>query len=122
VVSRLNEVIPPRVSVRANGVAVDVYGERGNRAASGAGVIVGDDDGRSLEERVEIAARSILNGAQDAIMELLREQWPLGPNGKAAYSDARVIKGQLRMWYGEEDAPVLVLAPVPIDEIFEGAA
>ena len=66
---------------------------------------------------MEQAARTILNSAQDAIMELLKEQWPVGPDGKAAYSDARVVDGQLRMWFGDANTPVVALAPLRIEEI-----
>ena len=122
VASRLNEVVPRGFSVRAHGVNVDVYGGQGHRPASAAGMIIGLDDDRSLQERMETAARSILAGAQTEIMELLREQWPVGPNRQAAEPDARVVKDQLRMWFGKEDAPVVRLQSVPMDEIFEGAA
>jgi hypothetical protein len=118
--SRLNAVVPPNVSVRAQNAVVDVYGERGSFGGSGAAPIINDEDDRSLEERLEIVARTILNGAQDSIMEILREQWPVGPDGKAAYSGARVVRGQLRMWFGEEGSPLLELAPLPIAEIYEG--
>jgi hypothetical protein len=99
-----------------------VYAGGDDRHASAAATILRDEDDRSLPERVSTAAWAILNGAQDAVMELLSEEWPLGPNGTVAEPGARVEGDRLVMWFGEESAPVIVLPPVVIAEILEGAA
>jgi len=122
IAERLNQVVPPGFSVRATGSSVDVYTRGDDRHASAGAEIIADNDGRSLVERMEVAARAILDGAQDGIMEILTEQWPLGPGGEFAHPVVRVDGRQLLMWFGEEGAPVIVLPPLSIDEIVEGAA
>jgi hypothetical protein len=116
----LDAVVPRGLSVRADGAAVIVYdpipwGE------SVAAEILGDDDDRSVAERLETAARAIMCSAQDEIMESTREQWPLGPTG-AANPDARVIGEDLQMWFGDEAAPILRLEPVHLADLANGAA
>jgi len=119
---RLNEIVPVGFSVRANGCSVDVYTASDDRHASAAASIVMERDGRSLAELVQLAAWAILNGAQDSVIEMLREQWPLGPNGRVAEPAARVEGELLLMWFGKEDQPVIRLSPVSVGEITEGAA
>src|SRR5205814_3863257 len=120
--ARLAEVVPSGFTVRSNGVSVDVYGGADDRHASAGAIIVGDEDGRSLAERIETAAWSILNGAQDGVMEILREQWPIAAEGRAAEPEARVQGDELRMWFGDENAPTVALAPLNLRDVIEGAA
>src|SRR6266487_81462 len=114
VADRLNAVVPRGLSVRAEGTTDSLY-DPSWWPASSAAVIVTDDDDRSLVERAETAARSILNATQDVVMESMREQWPR-PTGaaNAPYPDARVVGEQLQMWFGDEAAPVLRLKPVDL--------
>ena len=118
---RLNGVVPSELAVRSDGPSVDVYGRSTNRHASAAADIT-EQDGRSLVERLDTAALSILGGTQDAVMEILTEQWPLGPNGGVVYPNARVEGGRLFMWFGDERAPVIVLPPLNVADITDGAA
>src|SRR5689334_20787814 len=111
---RLSQVVPSGLSVRSNGSSVDVYGRNSDRHASAAAEIIRAEDGRSLAELIDTAARAILGGAQDAVMEILAEQWPLDPSGRVVYPDARVDGGQVLMWFGQDQAPVIVIPPLNV--------
>ncbi len=114
---RLNRVVPSGLSVRANGSSIDVYGRKAECRASSAADLILEEDGRSLVELIETAASAILNGAQDAVMEILAEEWPLGANGAVVYPEARVDGGQLVMWFGDEPAPVVLLQPLEVSDV-----
>src|SRR5205823_5608404 len=122
VADRLNAVVPRSISVRAEVTTICLC-DTSWRQASSAAKIVTDDDDRSLVERAETAARSILNATQDVVMESTREQWP-HPTGaaNAPYPDARVVSDQLQMWFGDEAAPALRLKPIDLTELANGAA
>jgi hypothetical protein len=55
-------------------------------------------------------------------MELLREQWPVGEGSQAAEPDARVQEDRLLMWFGDEEKPLIVLPPLRLSDLLEGAA
>ena len=118
--ARLDSIVPKGLSVRATGPAVGVY-DPSSWGDSVIADIVGAEDGRSIIERVETAARAILNSTQDVVMESTKEQWPLGPTG-VAYPHARVVGEQLHMWFGDEATPVLRMRPVDLTELVSGAA
>jgi len=120
--ARLNDVVPAGLSVRSRGPSVDVYGARTSRHAGVGAEHIEHDDGHALEKRAEGIAWAILNGAQDGVMEILTQQWPAAADGRAAEPGAKVQDGELRMWFGDERAPIIVLQPIPIAELFEGAA
>jgi hypothetical protein len=109
----LNQVVPPGLSVRSQGISVNVYSARTSRHA-GAGAQRLGELTEPVEKQIEGIAWAILNGAQDGIMDILTEQWPLGSDGRAAEPGARVEGDQLRMWFGEERAPVLTLPPLDL--------
>jgi hypothetical protein len=120
VATRLNKVVPAGLSVRAEGSAVTLYDPEpwgGSLAAD----ILTEGDGRSIVELVETAAYAIMNSIQDEVMESTKEQWPLGPRG-AAEPEARVIGGQLHLWFGDETASILRLETVDLIELVDGAA
>jgi hypothetical protein len=123
VAARLQSVVPDRFAVRAQGSAVSVYdqGHWGDWGQSLIADIVAEEDGRSIVERVETAARAIVNFAQDAVMESTREPWPGGPPGGATPT-AQVVGEQLHVWFGDEDNPVLRLEPIELAELADGAA
>ena len=122
VADRLNAVVPRGLSVRAEGTTVSLYAPSWWPGSSAAEIVTDDDD-RSIVDRAETAARTILNAMQDVVMESTREQWPR-PTGavNAPYPDARVVAEHLQMWFGEEAAPVLRLEPIDLKELADGAA
>ena len=75
-----------------------------------------DDEGDS--EVYADAAESVLSLAQDVVSEALDATWP-GPAGASAdlpIPGARVDGEVVRLWFGDEDAPVLRLADVPLPQ------
>jgi hypothetical protein len=120
VAKRLETILPKPVSVRVHGSDIGLYDPK-DWGRSHIAVIVGEEDGRSLVERVETASRSILSFAQDMVMESSREQWPVGRGG-VGYGDARVVGDKLHLWFGEEVAPIVSLAPVNLNKLVDGAA
>ena len=122
IATRLNRVLPPGFTVRANGTSVDVYAGDQDRHASASATLITERDGRSLAELLETAAWGILDGAQDAIMEISVQQWPVGPDGRAANAGTLVDGDRLLMWYGDQVKPIVTLQPLPIHEILDGAA
>ena len=66
-----------------------------------------------LPENLETAARAILSNVQDWIADTSYEPWPgtqSQPNPGAQFSD-----GILAMWFGDQENPVLSLAPLGLD-------
>lgn len=117
VAARLNAVVPPGLSVRAEGTSVNVYSATDDRHASAGAELISERDGRTLAERAAAAAWGILEGAQDGVMEILREQWPAGAARNAPDAGTRVEGPLLLMWFGDEDAPVITLEPLDLDSI-----
>jgi hypothetical protein len=120
--ARLTRVVPSGFTVRSNGVSVDVYGAADDRHASAGATIIGDEDGRSLAERIQTAAWAILEGAQDGVMEILRQQWPIAADRRAAEPGARVQGDELRMWFGDENAPTVALESLNLRDVMDGTA
>ena len=81
---RLGSAVPKPLEVRANGVVVEVFDDRGSIGGSAASSIVDDNDGRSLEEKIVVASLAVLSGVQDTIAETLRVEWPLLARGGMA--------------------------------------
>jgi hypothetical protein len=122
IAERLDAVVPPGLSVRANGSTVNLYSGRAVRGGSVNAVLILEEDGRTLAELVETSACAILNDIQTDLMELLTEQWPLGERRQAAEPDARVTADRLLMWFGDEDKPLIALPPLELKDLVGGAA
>lgn len=114
----LRQHVPTGVAVHVDGD--DVYVQNGDEswAGSTAPGIVDDPEGWDSGEETELletAALSTLNGVQDGIARATTEQWPpVPPGGGNTYPETRVSEGLLHMWFGDEAAPVLRLAPIPL--------
>ena len=120
IAARLDAAVPDGLSVRAQGSEVGIYDPTW-WGASSAAEILKEEDGRSMIDLIEQAARSIMNSTQDIVMESTREQWPMG-QVRAADPDARVIGDQLHLWFGDEEKPILHLGSVDLTELANGAA
>ena len=112
VAARLDRVTPSSISVGAGGYSVDVSGPRGGRHASAAAAMLDDDDARTPAERLTAAGIAILEGAQDCVMELLTEQWPVSGRGVTALPAARLTSNRLYLWYEAAGEPVVSLEPL----------
>ena len=111
---RLGAVVPEgiRVSVRHGLVFV-----------SGAGTdvarIVSDSEG-SVDERLVEAAERLLEVASESISEVTADPWPADAGmfaGGFPPSHAEISNDELRVFYGEPEEPLLVLAPIRIPEV-----
>lgn len=78
----------------------------------------------TFEENLLVASESILSGVQDQIIRDLKEGWPRSvdgtPGGRDSGKDlpaeeAAVVRGTLRLWYGDARRPALELPPIRLD-------
>lgn len=119
---RLARVAPEGVRMGAEGTDVVVDGGSGCISGSGATVLLDEEDDRSFAESLETAARAVLSGVQDVIVEEIQRPWPSGrsPCGQSedplALPDAQVTGCELRTWFGDADDPVLRLDPIDMRE------
>ena len=118
--TRLNAVVPKPLSVRAVGTEVHVYNGTRFEGSSPASEIVDDDDGRSLAEKADWASSAVVNGIQDVVARTLTEQWPLLPGAEMAIAHARTDGEHIYIWFGDLEAPALVLPPIDISELENG--
>jgi hypothetical protein len=109
---RLLSVMPHGLAVHADGDEVDVRDDRGSIGGSASTIIVDDDDGRSLEEKIEMASWAVLSGVQDVIAEELRQEWPVLEEGGMALPGVSRAGHQLHLWFGKEATPVLRLRSI----------
>ena len=122
IAERLDGVVPAGLRVRAQGSRVNLYSGQAIRGGSENATLITEEDGRTVAELVETSAWTILNAVQTDLMELLREQWPVGEGSQAAEPDARVQEDRLLMWFGDEEKPLIVLPPLRLSDLLEGAA
>lgn len=82
--------------------------------------LAGMRDGDDPMEVVRSAAEDALATAQEYVSEDTTEPWPARsgqPPGGSPAALAQIADGQLRMLYGEPEAPVLELAPIRLADI-----
>jgi hypothetical protein len=94
-------------------------------ASGGRAGLAGLVDLREGDDPLEVvrsAAEDALATAQDYVSEGTTEPWPAiagqFPGGFPA-PGAQITDGQLRMFYGNSDAPVLELTSIPLSDILE---
>jgi hypothetical protein len=112
--TRLNEVVPDGFTVIAEHENV-VLRHNGEviGSTSMADLVESSENLDHLPENLETAARAILSNVQDWIADTSYEPWPgtqSQPNPGAQFSD-----GILAMWFGDQENPVLSLAPLGLD-------
>ncbi len=112
---RLAAVAPDRASVSVRDRMILAAGW-------GSDVALAVGAGESLEERLVGAARNMLGTASDAFSQVTTDPWPARPgqfpSGFPPF-DAKIADGELRLWYGEERAPILELSPIKLDELLQ---
>jgi hypothetical protein len=113
-VERLSPILPLGFSARAEGdfVAVDAPGGLGGGTAL-AGQL--DQDDLTPQDYAD-AAWSVLSLAQDVVSETTTEPWPaaIGPGRDLAEPGAQIAGGTIRLFFGAEDQPVLILPPIEL--------
>jgi hypothetical protein len=113
---RLNQIVPAGFSVRSEGVSVNVYHDGQDLGGSPALEILADRDGRGIDKKIETAVRAVLSDVQDRIIEASKGPWP-GESGRGAdlpMPDCQVRGDRLRLWFGEENAPAISVAPIAL--------
>lgn len=107
--------LPDGFTCTAEGDAITV------ETPSGEGVTTALDLDADDEGDAEVyadAAEGVLSLAQDVVCDALDATWP-GPPGAGddlPIPGAAVDGAVVRLWYGDEDAPVLALAPVSLGD------
>lgn len=63
-------------------------------------------------------AIAMLNGAQDAVVRILRARWPPSPANELALPNGRADSERVYLWFGpSEDRAVLTLEPIELRDI-----
>jgi hypothetical protein len=113
---RLNQIVPVGFTVRSEDVRVNVYRDGQDLGGSPALVILAERDERSVDEKIETAVQAVLSDIQDRIIEASKGPWP-GESGHGAdlpMPDCQVTGDRLRLWFGDENAPVISVAPIAL--------
>jgi hypothetical protein len=113
---RLAHIVPRGFSVRSEDTDISVYRDGKLVGGSAALEIINDDDGRGLDERIEVAVQAVVSGIQDDIIETIKGPWP-GTSTRGVdlpMPDCRVTDDQLRVWFGDEKAPVASVPPISL--------
>jgi hypothetical protein len=82
------------------------YGE----GAAGCYIAENFGNDNTVEERIAWCAENALDQLQDEVVENSTEPWPRQHPVPRAH--ATVIECELRMWFGDADAPVLECEPI----------
>jgi hypothetical protein len=107
-VVRLRDVVPEGFTVSAS-----TSGSGVEMSLSYVEEIVEQPHG-SFAGHVETAAWNVLSSLQDLIAEETTEPWPDTNGSSLPVPETAVESGVLRLWYGDRDAPVLALRPIPL--------
>jgi hypothetical protein len=115
---RLNQIVPVGFAVRVQpeGISLNVYQDGWDLGGAAALEILADRDGRSDAEKIEAAVQAVLSDVQDRVIEACKKPWPGGTQRGAdlPLPDCRVTGDQLRLWFGDENAPVISVTPIAL--------
>lgn len=111
-VARIQPVVPDGFVVRAEGDHVRVVPPEGTGTSASLGYL---DPGEADADDYADAAWNVLSMVQDAVSEYVAEPWPSGAGDDVADPGTRADAGVVRLWFGDETAPVVVLEAIPLD-------
>jgi hypothetical protein len=121
-VARLAQIAPAGLVVRRTADGIEI--SRGSFGEVQAVAPIVDQDVGSIDENVETAARSVLSGLQEFVMECDSGIWPTRPGhsdspASAPSAEAEIREdGQLHLWWaGAGLQPVLELDPIPVSSL-----
>ena len=115
---RIGEILPPPLTIRADGGNLVVSADGISQGGSGAAMVVENDDDRTVTERVECAARAVLDGIQDDVSEYLTLPWPVDAERRMAMPGVRAHAERLYLWFGSsESAAVITLRPIELGDL-----
>jgi len=116
--ARFEAVVPDGCSVSMRNGLIYVAGAGADIARIVSDGCVG------VEERLVEAAERLLEVASESVSEVTSDPWPgragMFPGGFPPLS-AEISNGELRMFYGEPEEPLLVLAPIRISDVLRAA-
>ncbi|GAA4856643.1 hypothetical protein GCM10023403_20820 [Pseudonocardia benzenivorans] len=106
--TRLDDVVPPGLRVRADGGRVVVL--RGDAVVGGSAAprLL---DGETGDRQVATATYATINAVQEVVAYCVASPWPARA-GARPKPQARLDGRVLRAWYGPAARPVLALEPV----------
>ena len=122
---RLSTVMPPGVSVTADGGNIVVSD---GRDSDGTGLVPLVDQPGDLADNIVTAASAVLNTVQDLATLTLGQGWPPSRGTQPGTFESaanlplpsvEVRDRSLRLWYGERDRPALELAPIDLTELLQ---
>jgi hypothetical protein len=108
---RIDSVLPDGFDSLAAGGRVEVFRDGLPIGSSAAPEIV--DSAPDSPAQIETATRAALSSVQDLVSETLTEPWPEG----LPAAGARVVGSELRLWFGDEAAPVVELVAISVDDL-----
>ena len=111
--ARIQPLLPEGFAVHADGDHVRVVPPEGPGTSASLGYL---DPGDADVDDYADAAWNVLSMVQDAVSEYVAEPWPSGAGSGDDLADpgTRADEGVVRLWFGDESAPVLVLDGIPI--------
>ena len=111
----LRPALPAAFSIRADGAVVRVDSPDGLGGAST--LLAHLDPDEAEPDDYADAAWNVLSMVQDVISETTTDPWPaaMGPSADLAEPGTRVEGRRVVLFYGPEEQPVLVLAPMDLD-------
>lgn len=117
---RFQAVVPPSMHVSVQDGMVWLISAGGGRA--GLAGLAGSRNGDDPFEVMRRAAEDALTTAQDCVSEDTTEPWPAVAGqlpGGFPSPHAQIADGQLRMFYGDPEAPVLELTAIRLSDVLE---
>jgi hypothetical protein len=115
--SQLSRVMPPGYRAFIDGDVLFVVSPDGVRTGSGSDWLTA---GALMDQEVLESAVQSLHQIQQEIAEETAEPWP-ARSGRDYRGfpepDGEIIGDQLRLWFGERDAPVLELALIDLSSV-----
>jgi hypothetical protein len=113
-VERLNPVLPPGFTARAEGDLVAIDAPDGLGSATHVGDLLDRDD-LDPEDYASVAW-TVLSMAQDVVSETTADPWPAaaGSGLDLAEPSTSVDGSHIRLCFGAEDDPVLTLPPIDL--------
>ncbi|WP_214367451.1 hypothetical protein [Pseudonocardia sp. H11422] len=108
---RIDSVLPGGFDSLAEGGRVEIFRDGLLIGSSAAPEIV--DSAPDSHAQIETATRAALSSVQDLVSETLTEPWPEG----LPAAGARVVGSELRLWFGDEAAPVVELTAISVDDL-----
>lgn len=112
-IEALRAVLPPgfeaQLDTSAGGIELAQTDMPGSRVIVGVRAIV--EQPGDADRLLAVGCQAVLDAVQDLIAEATAEPWP-GRSTELPLPQVDVREREIRLWYGQRDAPALTLGPV----------